>query len=225
MNSRLSLFLRACAFLLCGILVLGLLLFLPAGTIHYPGAQRLLMLLFVPMLLMGVVLFFKAPDLLRKRLQSKEKEAAQRGVIGASALMFLFAFVLAGLDFRFRLTQIPAGLSAAAGILFLLGYAMYAEVLRENAYLSRTIEVQENQTVVSTGLYGVVRHPMYAATILMFLAMPLVLGSLLSFAVMLVYLPIIAARIQNEETVLTEGLDGYAAYKEKVRWRLFPYLW
>lgn len=225
MNSRLSLLLRACAFLVCGILVLGLLLFLPAGTLHYPGAQRLLALLFIPMLLMGVVLYIKAPALLEKRLQSKEKEAAQRGVIGASALMFLAAFVLAGLDFRFGWTQIPSGLSAAFGVLFLLGYAMYAEVLRENAYLSRTIEVQENQTVVSTGLYGVVRHPMYAATILMFLAMPLVLGSLLSFAVMLVYLPLIAARIRNEEAVLTEGLDGYAAYKQKVRFRLFPHIW
>ena len=225
MNSRLSLLLRACAFLVCGILVLGLLLFLPAGTIHYPGAQRLLLLLFVPMLLMGVVLLIKAPALLEKRLQNKEKEAAQRGVIGASALMFLAAFVLAGLDFRFGLTQIPSWLITASCVIFLFGYAMYAEVLRENAFLSRTIEVQENQTVVSTGLYGIVRHPMYAATILMFLAMPLVLGSLLSFAVMLVYLPIISARIRNEEAVLTEGLTGYAAYKEKVRWRLFPYLW
>lgn len=225
MNSRLSLFLRAAAFLLCGILVLGLLLFLPAGTIHYPGAQRLLALLFVPMFLMGVVLFFKAPDLLRKRLQRKEKQAAQRGVIGASALMFLAAFVLAGLDFRFGLTQMPVWLAAAAGVVFLLGYAMYAEVMRENAFLSRTVEVQENQTVVSTGLYGVVRHPMYAATILMFLAMPLVLGSWLSFAVMLVYLPLIAARIKNEEAVLIDGLDGYAAYMQKVRWRLFPYIW
>ena len=225
MNCRFSLLLRAAAFLVCGILVLGLLLFLPAGTLHYPGAQRLLVLLFVPMLLMGVVLFIKAPDLLEKRLQSKEKEAAQRGVIGASALMFLAAFVLAGLDFRFGWTHMPAGLITAACVLFLLGYAMYAEVLRENAYLSRTVEVQENQTVVSTGLYGVVRHPMYAATILMFLAMPLVLGSLLSFAVMLVYLPLIAARIKNEEAVLTEGLNGYAAYKQKVRWRLFPHIW
>ncbi|MBR5560991.1 MAG: isoprenylcysteine carboxylmethyltransferase family protein [Clostridia bacterium] len=225
MNSQLSLLLRAAAFLLCGVLVLGLLLFLPAGTLHYPGAQRLLALLFVPMFLMGVVLYIKAPALLEKRLQSKEKEATQRGVIGASALMFLAAFVLAGLDFRFGWTQIPAGLSAAAGVLFLLGYAMYAEVMRENAYLSRTIEVQENQTVVSTGLYGVVRHPMYAATILMFLAMPLVLGSLLAFAVMLIYLPLIAARIRNEEAVLTEGLNGYAAYKQKVRFRLFPYIW
>lgn len=225
MNSRLSLLLRATAFLVCGILVLGLLLFLPAGTIHYPGAQRLLLLLFVPMLLMGVVLLIKAPALLEKRLQNKEKEAAQRGVIGASALMFLAAFVLAGLDFRFGLTHAPAWLITASCVIFLFGYAMYAEVLRENAFLSRTIEVQENQTVVSTGLYGIVRHPMYAATILMFLAMPLVLGSLLSFAVMLVYLPIISARIRNEEAVLTEGLTGYAAYKEKVRWRLFPYLW
>ena len=225
MNCRFSLLLRAAAFLVCGILVLGLLLFLPAGTLHYPGAQHLLILLFVPMFLMGVVLYVKAPDLLEKRLQSKEKEAAQRGVIGASALMFLAAFVLAGLDFRFGWTHMPAGLITAACVLFLLGYAMYAEVLRENAYLSRTVEVQENQTVVSTGLYGVVRHPMYAATILMFLAMPLVLGSLLSFAVMLVYLPLIAARIRNEEAVLTEGLNGYAAYKQKVRWRLFPHIW
>lgn len=225
MNNRLPLALRAAAFLLCGILLLGLLLFLPAGTIHYPGAQHLLLLLFAPMLLMGVVLLVKAPALLAKRLHNKEKEAAQRGVIGASALMFLAAFVLAGLDFRFGLTHVPAMLHFAAGALFLLGYAMYAEVMRENAFLSRTIEVQENQTVVSTGLYGVVRHPMYAATVLMFLAMPLVLGSWLSFVVMLVYLPLIAARIKNEEDVLTKGLDGYAAYKQKVRWRLLPHIW
>lgn len=225
MNNRLPLALRAAAFLLCGILLLGLLLFLPAGTIHYPGAQHLLLLLFAPMLLMGVVLLVKAPALLAKRLQNKEKEAAQRGVIGASALMFLAAFVLAGLDFRFGLTHVPAMLRFTSGVLFLLGYAMYAEVMRENAFLSRTIEVQKNQTVVSTGLYGVVRHPMYAATVLMFLAMPLVLGSWLSFFVMLVYLPLIAARIKNEEGVLTKGLDGYAAYKQKVRWRLLPHIW
>ncbi|MBR3796461.1 MAG: isoprenylcysteine carboxylmethyltransferase family protein [Clostridia bacterium] len=225
MNNRLSLALRGAAFYLCGAAVLGLLLFLPAGTFHYPGAQRLMALLFIPMLLMGVVLFFKSPALLAKRLQNKEKEAAQRGVIGASALMFLAAFVLAGLDFRFGLTHIPVLLSHIAGFLLLAGYALYAEVMRENAYLSRTVEVQENQTVVSTGLYGVVRHPMYAATILMFLSMPLVLGSLLSFAVMLIYLPLIAMRIKNEEALLTKDLDGYAAYKDKVRFRLFPHIW
>lgn len=225
MNSRLRLLLRAAAFLLSGVLLLSVLLFVPAGTLRYGGAWYLMALLFGPMLLLGAVLLLKAPALLEKRLQSKEKESAQRGVIGASALMFLLAFVLAGLDFRFGLTHVPAWLTALSSVHLLLGYALYAEVMRENAFLSRTVEVQENQTVVSTGLYGVVRHPMYAATVLMFLSMPLLLGSWLSFAVMLVYIPIIAARIKNEEAVLTAGLDGYAAYKEKVRFRLIPYLW
>lgn len=225
MNSRLRLLLRAAAFLLSGVLLLSVLLFVPAGTLRYGGAWYLMALLFGPMLLLGCVLLLKAPALLEKRLQSKEKESAQRGVIGASALMFLLAFVLAGLDFRFGLTHVPAWLTALSSVLLLLGYGLYAQVMRENAFLSRTVEVQENQTVVSTGLYGVVRHPMYAATVLMFLSMPLVLGSWLSFTVMLVYIPIIAARIKNEEAVLAAGLDGYAAYQEKVRFRLIPYLW
>lgn len=225
MHTRLRLLLRAAAFFLCGVLLLSLLLFVPAGTLRYGGAWRLMVLLFGPMLVLGAALFFRAPDLLAKRLQNKEKESAQRGVIGASAVMFLFAFVLAGLDFRFGFTHIPAWLTDLSGVFLLLGYVLYAEVMRENAFLSRTVEVQENQTVVSTGLYGVVRHPMYAASILMFLSMPLVLGSWLSFSVMLVYVPLIATRIRNEEAVLTAELDGYAAYKEKVRYRLIPYLW
>lgn len=225
MNTHFRLLLRAAAFFLSGVLVLSLLLFIPAGTLFYPGAWRLMALLFGPMLLLGVVLFFKAPDLLAKRLQNKEKESAQRGVIGASAVMFLLAFILAGLDFRFGLTHVPAWLNLLACAFLLVGYALYAEVMRENAFLSRTVEIQENQTVVSTGLYGVVRHPMYAATVVLFLSMPLVLGSFIAFAVMLFYLPIIAARIRNEEAVLAEGLAGYSEYKEKVRFRLFPYLW
>ena len=223
--SRLRLLARAVVVYAFSVVALGALLFLPAGTLHYPGGQRLMALLLIPMLMLGVVLFFRAPALLEKRLNSREKEAVQAGVIAASALMFLLAFVLAGVDFRLGLTHVPAWLTALACVLLLAAYALYAEVMRENAYLSRTVEVQENQKVIDTGLYGIVRHPMYAVTLVLFLSMPLVLGSWLSLAVLLVYPVIIAARIRDEERVLTDGLPGYAEYTQRVRWRLIPFIW
>ena len=223
--SRLRLLARAVVVYAFSVVALGALLFLPAGTLHYPGGQRLMALLLIPMLLLGAVLFVRAPALLEKRLRSREKEAVQAGVIAASALMFLLAFVLAGVDFRLGLTHVPAWLTALACVLLLAAYALYAEVMRENAYLSRTVEVQENQKVIDTGLYGIVRHPMYAVTLVLFLSMPLVLGSWLSLAVLLVYPVIIAARIRDEERVLTDGLPGYAEYTQRVRWRLIPFIW
>lgn len=211
--------------LLSGVLLMGLLLFLPAGTFAYPQGWLLMGILFVPMLCAGIVMLVKSPALLRSRLNAKEEQTQQRWVIALSGLMFVASFVLAGLSFRFGWLLLPRWVSIAAAVLFLLSYLLFAEVLRENAWLSRTIEVQENQRVVDTGLYGVVRHPMYAATVLLFLSMPLVLGSLLSFAIMLAYLPIIALRIRNEEQVLEQGLEGYAEYKARVKYRLFPGLW
>ena len=211
--------------LLSGVLLMGLLLFLPAGTFAYPQGWLLMGILFVPMLCAGIVMLVKSPALLRSRLNAKEEQTQQRWVIALSGLMFVASFVLAGLSFRFGWLLLPRWVSIAAAVLFLLSYLLFAEVLRENAWLSRTIEVQENQRVVDTGLYGVVRHPMYAATVLLFLAMPLVLGSLLSFVIMLAYLPIIALRIRNEEQVLEQGLEGYAEYKARVKYRLFPGMW
>lgn len=220
-----SLFFRAIGKLLMGLLLLALLLFLPAWTLHYPQAWLFLGILFVPMILVGIVLFVKSPELLEKRLDAKEEESEQRTVVALSGLMFLAAFIFAGLSFRFGWLMLPFPVSIAAAVVFLAGYAMYAEVLRENTYLSRTIEVQEDQKVIDTGLYGVVRHPMYLATVILFLAMPLILGSVLSFLIMLLYIPIIAKRIRNEEQVLEEGLPGYPEYKEKVKYRLIPFLW
>lgn len=211
--------------LLSGVLLMGLLLFLPAGTFAYPQGWLLMGILFVPMLCAGIVMLVKSPALLRSRLNAKEEQTQQRWVIALSGLMFVASFVLAGLSFRFGWLLLPRWVSIAAAVLFLLSYLLFAEVLRENAWLSRTIEVQENQRVVDTGLYGVVRHPMYAATVLLFLSMPLVLGSLLSFVIMLAYLPIIALRIRNEEQGLEQGLEGYAEYKARVKYRLFPGMW
>lgn len=208
-----------------GLLLVGALLFLPAGTWDYWQAWLLIGILFVPMFLAGLVLMKKNPELLRKRLNAKEEQAEQKTVIALSGLMFLAAFVLAGLNRRFGWCLLPGWASWAAAAVFLLAYALYAEVLRENAYLSRTIEVQEGQKVVDTGLYGIVRHPMYAVTLFLFLSMPLVLSSPISFAVMLVYIPIIVKRIRNEEAVLEAGLDGYAEYKRRVKYRLVPGLW
>ncbi len=210
---------------LLGVVLVAALLFVPAGTLLWSGAWLFLLLLFVPMTVAGVVLLKKNPELLRKRLNGKEKAARQKGVVGVSGLMFLAGFVLAGLDARFGWTVVPCWLTVTACILFLAAYGLYAEVMRENAFLSRTIEVQENQTVVDTGLYGVVRHPMYAATVLLFLAMPLVLGSWVSFGVFLVYPVLMAVRIGHEEDLLRRELDGYAAYCEKVRWRMIPLIW
>lgn len=225
MSDRLRLLARAVGVYLSGALALGVMLFLPAGTLAYPGGQRLMALLLIPMLLLGAALFVRAPALLAKRLRSREKESVQSGVIAASALMFLLAFALAGLDFRLGLTHVPGWLVRLACALLLICYALYAEVMRENAYLSRTVEVQAGQRVVDTGLYGVVRHPMYAATLGLFLSMPLVLGSFLSLAALLAYPAILVIRIRDEERVLTKGLPGYAAYTRRVRWRLIPFLW
>ena len=211
--------------LIFGLALVGAMLFLPAGTLHYPGAWLFLGVLFVPMLLMGAIMLLKAPALLAKRLDSKEKEATQKGVLALSGLMFPAGFVLSALDFRHGWSRVPLWLTIAAAVLFLVGYAMYAEVMRENAYLSRTIEVQENQTVIDTGLYGIVRHPMYLATLLMFLPLPLILGSFWGLIPFSLYPVIIVVRIVNEEKVLTEGLAGYAPYKQKVKYRLLPYLW
>ena len=220
-----SLFFRAIGKLLMGLALLALLLFLPAWTLYYPQAWLFLGILFIPMILVGIVLFVKSPELLEKRLDAKEEESEQRTVVALSGLMFLAAFIFAGLSFRFGWLMLPFPVSIAAAVVFLAGYAMYAEVLRENTYLSRTIEVQEDQKVIDTGLYGVVRHPMYLATVILFLSMPLILGSVISFLIMLFYIPIIAKRIRNEEQVLEEGLPGYPEYKEKVKYRLIPFLW
>ena len=211
--------------LLSGVLIMGLLLFLPAWTLSWPQAWLLLGVLFIPMTAAGFLMYFKAPDLLRRRLKAKEEQSEQKTVIMLSGLMFVAAFVAAGLSFRFGWLQLPLWLSIAAALLFLLAYAVFAEVLRENAYMSRTIEVTEGQRVVDTGLYGIVRHPMYSATVLLFLSMPLVLGSLISFLIMLVYIPVIVKRIRNEEQVLGQELEGYDEYMNKMRWRLLPYIW
>lgn len=208
-----------------GVVLLGLLLFLPAGTLSYWNAWLLMGILFIPMLFAGILMMLKNPDLLRKRLNAKEKESEQSLVIKLSGLMFLLGFVIAGLSFRYQWLMLPNWVSWMAAVAFLLSYALFGEVLRENTYLSRTIEVQDNQKVIDTGLYGIVRHPMYSATIVLFLSMPLVLDSLLSFVVFLTYPAIIAKRIRNEEDVLERELDGYTAYKEKVRYKVIPFLW
>lgn len=211
--------------LICGISLVGLLVFLPAGTMNYLNGWLLCALLFVPMLILGAVLFLKAPDLLKKRLDTKEKEATQKGVVAFSGLIFLAGFIIAGLDHRFSWTKVHMAVVVVASVLFLLSYALYAEVMRENVYLSRTIKVHEGQKVVSTGLYGIVRHPMYMATVVMFLSIPLVLGSWIAFAVFLAYPFVIAVRIKNEEEVLSNELEGYKEYKEKVKYRMIPYIW
>jgi len=220
-----KLFFQAIFKFLCGFVIIALLLFVPAGTLRYPGAWLLMAILFAPMFLAGIVMMFKSPELLRRRLNAKEEQPEQKQVIACSALIFLAAFILAGLNFRFGWAVMPRGAVLAAAAVFLAAYLLYAEVLRENVYLSRTVEVQENQTVIDSGLYGIVRHPMYAATILLFLSMPLVLGSPVSFAVMLLYIPLIVKRIRNEEAVLEAGLDGYAEYMRRVRYRLIPFVW
>ena len=208
-----------------GVALMAVLLFLPAGTLDFPGGQLLMAVLFLPMFLAGIVMMLKNPDLLRSRLKAKEKEADQDLVIKLSGLMFLVGFILAGLDFRFGWSKLPGWVSTLGAVLFLSAYALFAEVLRENTWLSRTIEVREGQTVVSTGLYGIVRHPMYSATLLLFLSMPLVLGSLPAFLVFLCYPAIITKRILGEEQVLRRELKGYDEYCERIRWRLIPFIW
>lgn len=211
--------------LIAGMILIGVLLFLPAWTFAYPGAWLFMALLFIPMLVLGIVLLIKAPKLLEKRLNNKEKEKTQQGVIALSGLMFPVGFVLSALDFRFGWSTVPLWLVITASVLFFIGYLAYAEVMRENAYLSRTIEVQEGQKVISTGLYGVVRHPMYLATLFMFLPLPLILGSFWGLIPFAFYPVLTVIRILNEEKVLTEGLCGYREYKTRVKYRLIPFVW
>lgn len=210
---------------LSGLIILGLLLFLPAGSLRFPNAWLFLALLFVPMLFLGLWLLLKAPALLEKRLESRESEAVQKRVVAVSALAFILSFVLAGLDYRFGWSSLPRWLIGLAALVQLGSYVMYAAVMKQNAYLSRTVKVQEGQQVVDRGLYAVVRHPMYTATVLMFLAMPLVLGSWPAFAVMLLYPVVIVQRIKNEEKLLSEGLAGYREYTARVKYRLIPFVW
>ena len=210
---------------LAGFVLIALMLFLPAGTLNYFGAWLFISVLFIPIFLMGVILFIKSPGLLEKRLSSKEKEKTQKGVIALAGLIFPAGFVVSAFDFRFSWSSVPIWLSYASAVLFIIGYALFAEVARENAYLSRTVEVQKGQKVVSTGLYGAVRHPMYLATLFMFLPIPLMLGSFWGLIPFAFYPAIIAVRIVNEEKVLTEGREGYSEYRKKVKYRLIPFVW
>lgn len=220
-----DLFLQSFLKFILGVVIVGLLLFLPAGSFSYWQGWLLMGILFVPMFCAGLVMMARNPDLLRKRLNAKEEEKDQKTVVRLSGLLFIAAFIIAGLNWRFEWCVLPNWAVWASAGLFLVCYLLYAEVLRENTYLSRTIEVQENQKVIDTGLYGIVRHPMYMATTVLFLAMPLVLASPISFAVMLLYIPLIAKRIKNEEAVLEEGLEGYKEYKQRVKYRVLPFIW
>lgn len=220
-----KLFVQAITKYVLGVILVGSLLFLPAGTISYFNGWLLMAIFFVPMFLAGIVMMFKNPNLLKSRLNAKEKQRDQDLVVKLSGLMFLAGFIVAGLGVRFDWYCLPKGVVMAGAVAFLLAYVLYAEVLRENTYLSRTIEVQEHQTVIDTGLYAVVRHPMYSATILLFLAIPIVLGSVYAFLIFLVYPFIIVKRIKGEEEFLEKELDGYREYKQKVKWRLVPFVW
>ena len=216
---------QALAKFFLGVIILGILIFLPAWSLHYWQGWLLMGILFVPMFVAGLVMLAKNPDLLRKRLNAKEQEAEQKTVVKLCGLLFITAFVVAGINWRFGWWVLPDWAVWVAAGLFLASYLLYAEALRENTFLSRIIEVQENQKVIDTGLYGIVRHPMYMATTILFLAMPLVLASPFSFLIMLGYIPVIAKRIKNEEKVLEEGLVGYAEYKKKVKYRILPFIW
>ena len=220
-----KLLLSAIVKFLCGILMVGALIFLPAGTLAYLNGWLFVALLFIPILIFGVVLFFKSPELLRRRLDGKEKESSQKGVVGLSALMFLGGFVVAGLDYRFGWSHVPTWAVIVASAVLLVAYALYVEVMRENEYLSRTVKVEEGQKVVSTGLYGIVRHPMYAVTLWLFLSIPIVLGSWYSLICFAHYPIIIIIRLLNEEKLLSRELDGYKEYKKKVKYRLIPFVW
>ena len=220
-----NLFLQALKKIIAGFVAIGLLLYLPAGTLHYWNAWLFVAVLFVPMIFLGIVMLFKSPKLLEKRLDAKEKVNEQKWVVALSGIMFVAAFVVAGLNFRFSWHTLPDYLIWSGASIFLLSYLIYAEVMRENAFLSRTIEIQESQKVIDTGLYGIVRHPMYSATLIMFLSIPLILGSIISFAIMLAYIPIIAVRMNSEEKVLEEGLEGYKEYKQKVKYKVIPFIW
>ena len=220
-----KLFIQAIIKFAAGLILVGLLLFLPAGTFAFWQAWLFIGILFVPMLIAGFVMMFRSPELLRKRLNAKEEQKEQKEVVALSGIMFLAAFVIAGLNFRFKWLVLPNWTVIIGTVVFLLAYAMYAEVLRENAYLSRTIEVQEDQKVIDTGLYGIVRHPMYSATLFLFISMGFVLASPISVAILLLYIPIIAKRMKNEEKILEEGLEGYTDYKKRVKYKVIPFVW
>jgi protein-S-isoprenylcysteine O-methyltransferase Ste14 len=221
----LKLFFQAIVKFLLGVVSVGVLVFLPAGTVNYSYGWIFMAILFVPMFIAGIIMLFKNPSLLKSRLQAKEKQKEQDLVVKLSGLMFLAGFIVAGLGVRFNWFLLPKSVVIVASVVFLVAYLLYAEVLRENTYLSRTIEVQENQKVIDTGLYGVVRHPMYSVTLLLFLSMPLVLGSLFSFVIFLVYPFIIANRIKHEEAFLEKELEGYKEYKNKVKYKMIPFIW
>lgn len=220
-----ALFLQAIAKFLLGVVLVGALIFWPAGTLHFARGWVLMAILFVPMFAAGLVMLWKKPSLLQSRLNAKEKAREQSMVVKLSGLMFIAGFICAGLDYRYGWSQLPVVVCIIGTVLFLLSYLAYAEVLRENAYLSRTIEVQEGQHVVDTGMYGIVRHPMYAVTIVLFLSMPLVLGSLIAFLIFLLYIPIIVKRLLHEEKFLAKELAGYEEYMQKVKYRLIPFIW
>ena len=220
-----NLFIQSLIKFFLGVIIIGVLIFLPAGSLHFWQGWLLMGILFVPMFVAGLVMMVKNPELLRKRLNAKEQEKEQKTVVALSGLLFVAAFVVAGLNWRFQWCLLPDWAVWLAAGVFIVCYLLYAEVLRENTYLSRTIEVQEHQKVIDTGLYGVVRHPMYTATTLLFLMMPLVLASPISFAIMLLYIPLIAKRIRNEEAVLEQGLEGYGEYKLRVRYKVIPLIW
>ena len=220
-----KLFIQAIIKFAAGLILVGLLLFLPAGTFAFWQAWLFIGILFVPMLIAGFVMMFRSPELLRKRLNAKEEHKEQKAVVALSGIMFLAAFVIAGLNFRFKWFILPDWTVIVGTVVFLLAYAMYAEVLRENAYLSRAIEVQEDQKVIDTGLYGIVRHPMYSATLFLFISMGFVLASPISVAILLLYIPIIAKRMKNEEKILEEGLEGYIDYKKRVKYKVIPFVW
>jgi len=223
MNKKL--FLEAIIKYLLGVILVGILIFVPANTLNYSNGWLFMGLLFIPMFIAGIIMMIKSPELLKSRLNAKEQEKAQKEVVELSGLMFIVGFVLAGLNFRFNWFEMPNIIVIIASIIFLISYILYAEVLRENTYLSRTIEVQKEQKVIETGLYKIVRHPMYTITIFLFLSMPLILGSVISFIIFLIYPLIIIKRINNEEKVLESNLKGYKEYKKKVKYKLIPFIW
>ena len=223
MNKKL--FFQAITKFILGVIIVGCLLFIPANTIEFWNGWLFMALLFIPMFIAGIILMKKNPELLKRRLNAREKEAEQKQVVLYSGLMFISGFIIAGLNYRYKWIILPNTIVIIASILFILAYILYAEVLRENTYLSRTIEVQKNQKIIDTGLYGIVRHPMYAITILLFLTMPLILGSIISFIIFLIYPLLIIKRIKNEENVLEKELKGYTEYKKKVKYRIIPFIW
>lgn len=220
-----DLILQAFKKFILGLLLVGALLFIPAGTLNYPNGWLFISLLFIPMFIVGIILIFKDPDLLKKRLNAKEEESEQKLVLLVSGLMFISAFIIAGLNFRFNWSELPQIIVIISCIVFLIAYIMYGEVLRENKYLARTVGVQDNQKVIDSGLYGIVRHPMYTSTILLFLTIPLILGSTYSFVICLIYPVILSFRIRNEEKVLEKELKGYKEYKQKVKYKILPFIW